>query len=77
MNFLTVNVVDDEVNNRKGENHDDETDNAVKNGVFSLFDLSGITGGSHILNATKDDDNDGQNTKNTNDDIEDVSDIYS
>ena len=69
------NVFNYEVDNRKGESNDDEADDAVKDSVFSLFNLASIAGGGHIGDAADDDDDNGNDTEDTDNGVQDVSNI--
>ncbi len=76
-NFLVVaanDVRNDEVDDGESEDTDNQTNHAVKDGVFGFFDFAGVARGSHILDATNNDDYDGDETKNANDAIDDTND---
>lgn len=68
-------AVNDEVDNCKGKSNDNEANHAVKNGVFSLFDLASITGRGHISHTTDNDDNDSDDAKNANDCVQDIGNV--
>ena len=64
--------MNNEVNNEEGESTDNQTDTSIEDSVFSFFDFTSITGGSHVLNAANDDENDGNDTTNENDSSENI-----
>ncbi len=64
--------IDDPVNDDKGENHDDETNNGIKNSIFGFLNFGSITSGSHILNTTDNNEDDGNDAGDTDDGVEDV-----
>ena len=69
-----IDGADSPVDNSKSKSDDDETDAGVKDGVFGLFDFACVTGRSHIANATFDEINDGDESGNADDGVEQAGD---
>ena len=65
-------VVDNKVDNGKGQYTDNKTNNAIKNSVFGFFNLAGVAGGGHVLDATNDDDDYGYDAEDANYSINDI-----
>lgn len=68
------NVAEDEVDNSKGKNTNDETNQAIEDSVFSFLDFTSITGRSHIVNATDNHDDHADEAEDTNDTIDNTND---
>ena len=71
--FGFVGVVEDTdgpVDYRKGEGADDETDTGIKDGVFGFFELAGVALGGHVVYATDDDEDNGYDTQDGDDGIQ-------
>ena len=66
---------DNKVDDGCSQSADNKADDAVEDGIFSLFDFTSVAGRSHVLNTTKDDDDNSNDTENTDDSIDDGLDI--
>jgi len=64
---LVVDDADSEIDNREGESADGKADAGVKNGVFGFFKFASVTCGSHVADATDDDENYRNSTEDAND----------
>ena len=69
-------TIDDEVDDSKGENTNDETNNAIEDSIFGFFDFGGFTRGSHVIDATNDDNHNADESKNTYYCIENLNDTF-
>ena len=77
-NFLVVaanDVRNDEVDDGESEDTDNQTNHAVKDGVFGFFDFAGVASRGHVANATDENDDDGNDAENTDDGVKDIGDI--
>lgn len=68
--LLPKNISNDEVDDGEGESANDEADDSIENGVFGFFNLGGIAGGSHVINAADYNEDDGNEAGDKNDGIE-------
>ena len=72
---LRLSAVDNangEIDDGEGERADGEANTGVEDGVFGLLSFAGITGRGYILDATDDDEDDGNEARDTDNGIEDI-----
>ena len=72
---MTKNVGNDEVDNSKGKDTNNETDNAIEDGVFGFFDFASITRRGHVGDATDDDNNNTDEAEDADNSVENGNDI--
>ena len=58
----------------EGESANDETDGSVDDGFSGFFGLARVAGRGHVLDATINDDDDGDEAEDTDDGFDDVAD---
>ena len=67
-------LINNEINNGKGEDDDDKADNGIEDGVFGFLDFGNVALGGHILDATDDDKQYGQDPGDADNDVDDGND---
>ena len=72
MLLLAENSTNGEIDDGKGQITNNEADNSVKDSIFSFLNFTGVTGRSHVIDATDDDENNRDDTADADDDIENV-----
>ncbi len=70
--IVSDNVFNDEVDDGEGENADNETDDGVEDGIFGFFGFARIAGRSHVLNATDDDEDNGDQARDSDNAVQNV-----
>lgn len=62
-------IGDYEVDDGKRKSGDNEADDGVEDGLFGFLEFIGVTGGSHVIDATDEDENDGDESTDGDDGI--------
>ena len=74
LDIRSKDIANDEVNDSKSEDYDDEANDTIENGIFGFLNFASVARGSHIADATDDNNYYGNNAKDAYNRINDADD---